>query len=92
MEHEFRCTTNLLILRDSINKINFQNSINALNKSPTITKIHNLEIIISKYCKILSEIKITKNPLRLQALLTSPKNSHTLPCTLQRDPKFLFPN
>ena len=34
---------------------------NALNKSLTVTKIHNLEII-SKYCKILSEIKITKNP------------------------------
>ena len=64
---------------------------NALNKSLTITKIHNLEII-SKYCKILSEIKITKNPLTLQALLTSPKNSHALPCTLQSDPKVLFPN
>ena len=35
---------------------------NALNKSLTITKIHNLEII-SKYCKILSEIKITKKIL-----------------------------
>ena len=44
---------------------------------------------ISKYGKILSEIEIAKNSIRLQALLKTPKNSHTLPCTLQRSKDFI---
>ena len=44
---------------------------------------------ISKYGKILSEIEIAKNSIRLQALLKTPKNSHALPCTLQRSKDFV---
>ena len=44
---------------------------------------------ISKYGKILSEIEIAKNSIRLQALLKTPKNSHALPRTLQRSKDFV---